>query len=33
MTADELLRLESIAQQVSGDRYPHMQETAPARET
>ncbi|MDJ0393656.1 hypothetical protein QMK17_09975 [Rhodococcus sp. G-MC3] len=33
LTADELLRLEPIAQQVSGDRYPDMQATASARET
>lgn len=33
LTTDELLRLEPIAQQVSGDRYPDMQETASARET
>ena len=33
LTADELVRLEPLAEQVSGDRYPDMQETASARQS
>lgn len=33
LTADELRQLEPIATQVSGDRYPDMQDTAAARES
>lgn len=32
LTADELLRLEPIAEQVAGDRHPDMQATASAHE-
>jgi len=33
LTADELVRLDSLAEQVAGDRYPDMRQTASARES